>query len=50
MALHVDMSARKTAPFPPDVAERIRSVLQAHSAVPRPEGIGRRIAMPAPKA
>lgn len=50
MALHVDMNARKTAPFPPDVAARIRAVLQAHDAVPRPDGIGRRIAMPAPKA
>lgn len=49
MTLHVDMGSRKTAPFPPDVAEHIRAVLQAHGTVPRPEGTGRRIAMPAPK-
>ena len=49
MALHVDMGSRKTAPFPLDIAERIRAVLQAHSAVPRPDGTGRRIAMPVPK-
>ncbi len=49
MALHVDMTARKTAPFPPDVAARICALLQAHAAVPRPDGIGRRIAMPAPR-
>jgi acyl-CoA thioester hydrolase len=47
MTLHVDMGLRKTAPFPPDIAARIRAVHQAHSAVPRPEGIGRHIAMPA---
>jgi len=46
MTLHVDMNARKTAPFPPDIAARIREVVAAHSAVPRPDGIGRRIAMP----
>lgn len=47
ITLHVDMGIRKTAPFPPDIAARIRAVQQAHSAVPRPEGIGRRITMPA---
>lgn len=47
MTLHVDMSTRKTAPFPPDIAARIRSVIEAHSAVPRPDGLGRRVAMPA---
>ncbi|MGL5167895.1 MAG: thioesterase family protein [Afipia sp.] len=46
MTLHVDMNARKTAPFPPDIASRIREVVAAHGAVARPDGIGRRIAMP----
>jgi acyl-CoA thioester hydrolase len=46
ITLHVDMGIRKTAPFPPDIAARIRAVQQAHSTVPRPEGIGRRITMP----
>ncbi|MBI3699227.1 MAG: thioesterase family protein [Afipia sp.] len=50
MSLHVDMNTRKTAPFPPDIAARIYAVTQVHSAVPRPDGIGRRIAMPTPKA
>ncbi|WP_424627610.1 thioesterase family protein [Bradyrhizobium sp. SYSU BS000235] len=49
ITLHVDMNIRKTAPFPPDIAARIRAVQQAHGAVPRPEGIGRRITMPAKK-
>ena len=46
MTIHIDMTARKTAPFPPDIAARIETLAKAHSAVARPEGIGRRIAMP----
>ena len=44
--IHIDMSARKTAPFPSDIRARIEAVAKAHSAVARPEGIGRKIAMP----
>jgi acyl-CoA thioester hydrolase len=47
ITLHVDISARRTAPFPPDIRARIQAVADAHAAVPRPEGIGRSIAMPA---
>jgi acyl-CoA thioester hydrolase len=46
MTIHVDMSMRKTAPFPPDIKARIEAVAQAHAAVPRPEGIGRKVMMP----
>jgi acyl-CoA thioester hydrolase len=46
MTIHIDMAARKTAPFPPDIRARIEAVAKAHAAVPRPEGIGRKIAMP----
>ena len=46
MTLHVDMAAKKTAPFPPEVAERLASMKAAHAKLPRPEGVGRRIAMP----
>ena len=46
MTIHIDMAARKTAPFPPDIRARIEALAKAHSAIPRPEGIGRRIAMP----
>ena len=44
--IHIDMSARKTAPFPSDIRARIEAVAKAHSAVARPEGIGRKITMP----
>jgi len=46
MTIHIDMVARKTAPFPPDIKARIDAVAKAHSSVPRPKGIGRKIAMP----
>jgi acyl-CoA thioester hydrolase len=46
MSLHIDMRSRKVAAFPPDIRERIGAVVEAHSAVPRPEGIGRSVAMP----
>jgi acyl-CoA thioester hydrolase len=44
--LHVDILARKTAPFPPDIRSRIERVAEAHRSTARPEGIGRKIAMP----
>jgi len=46
MTVHIDMKARKTAPFPPDIRARIEAVLNTHAALPRPEGIGRNVAMP----
>src|ERR1700710_2974438 len=45
MTIHIDMNARKTAPFPPDIRARIEAVTTAHASVARPEGIGRKIAM-----
>jgi acyl-CoA thioester hydrolase len=49
MTVHIDMTARKTAPFPPDIRARISAIANAHSTVTRPEGIGRKIAMPSSK-
>ena len=46
MTLHMDMKARKVAPFPPDIRARIQAVVDSYAAVPRPEGIGRKVAMP----
>jgi acyl-CoA thioester hydrolase len=46
MALHVDMNAKKTAPFPADVTARLGRMKAAHAGLPVPEGAGRRIAMP----
>jgi acyl-CoA thioester hydrolase len=47
IALHVDTKARRTAPFPDDVLIRLAHMKAAHGALPLPEGVGRRIAMPA---
>jgi acyl-CoA thioester hydrolase len=46
MTVHIDMEKRKTAPFPPDIQARIAEVVAAHARVLRPEGIGRKVAMP----
>jgi acyl-CoA thioester hydrolase len=46
MALHVDLDAKKTAAFPPDVAACLAKMKTAHAMLPVPEAAGRRIAMP----
>jgi acyl-CoA thioester hydrolase len=46
MALHVDMAARKTVPFPQNIAARLAAMKAAHAALPVPDALGRRIAMP----
>jgi acyl-CoA thioester hydrolase len=46
MSLHVDMAAKRTAPFPEEVAARLARMKAAHQRLPRPDGAGRRIAMP----
>lgn len=49
MSLHMDMTARKVAAFPPDINANVRALAEAHSGLERPEGIGRKIAMPVKK-
>ncbi len=46
MALHVDMTAKKTAPFPDFIAARFARMQAAHAHLPVPDAAGRRIAMP----
>jgi acyl-CoA thioester hydrolase len=50
MSVHIDMTKRKVAPFPPDIAARIRAVADAHATLPRPDWLGRAISMPQGKA
>ncbi len=47
MSLHVDMTVRKAAPFPPEASRRLGAMKASHARLPRPEAAGRRIAMPA---
>lgn len=46
MSLHVDMTAKKTAPFPADLVKRLTQMKSAHAQLPVPEAAGRNIAMP----
>ncbi len=46
MFLHVDLAARRVSPFPPDLRQRVAAAASAHAALPRPDWVGRRIAMP----
>lgn len=46
MHLHVDMGAKKSSPFPPDVLARIEAMHAAHCALPRPPRLGHVIAIP----
>ncbi|HEX3864091.1 MAG TPA: thioesterase family protein [Stellaceae bacterium] len=46
MFLHVDLVARRVMPFPEDLRRRIAAEAAAHIVLPRPDWVGRRIAMP----
>jgi acyl-CoA thioester hydrolase len=46
MTLHVDMAAKKVAPFPEKVIKNLAAMKEAHARLPLPDGIGRKIAMP----
>lgn len=39
--MHIDMTSRRSAPFPPHIRERVDRTLVAHRAFPRPDGLGR---------
>lgn len=43
LALHIDMSGPKVAPFPEDVAANVKAMAGQHTALPRPERAGRSI-------
>jgi len=46
MTLHVDMAAKKVAPWPADIMQAFARVKAAHDTLPAPAGVGRRIGMP----
>ena len=45
MYLHVDLSQRRVVPWPDWLYARIAEAADAHATLPRPEWVGRRIAM-----
>ena len=46
ITLHVDMTAKKVAPLPQAIMDRLERMKAAHGKLARPDGVGRRIAMP----
>ncbi len=46
IVMHIDMNLRKSAPFPPDVFEKIEAMRAAHSKLPVPPQVGHRIGIP----
>jgi acyl-CoA thioester hydrolase len=46
MFLHVSLVERRVVPMPPDLKERVDAVFATHAKLPRPDWIGRRVAMP----
>jgi len=46
MFMHVDMVAKKSAPFPDDVLEKLKTMHEAHSKLPVPPQVGHVIAIP----
>ncbi len=47
MLLHVSLMTRRVVPFLPEVRETIAAAAHAHAELPRPDWVGRRLAMPA---
>ncbi|HZL41602.1 MAG TPA: thioesterase family protein [Pseudolabrys sp.] len=45
MTLHVDMAAKKVAPFPNNVMRALERMKKAHAVLPRPESAGRSVGM-----
>ena len=43
ITLHIDLSARKVAPFPPEVKVRLQSVYKKHKNLRLPKNLGRQI-------
>jgi acyl-CoA thioester hydrolase len=46
MVIHVDLAAKRSSPFPPDILEKIAAMCAAHKSVPIPPQVGHRIGIP----
>jgi acyl-CoA thioester hydrolase len=46
MIIHVDMSSKRTSPFPPDVLAKIAAMCASHKELPVPPQVGHRIGIP----
>ena len=43
ITIHIDFGARRSAPFAPEMLERLEVLMQQHKHIPRPDKIGRTI-------
>lgn len=43
IVMHVDIAAKKSSPFPPEVLERIAAMYDAHKSLPVPPQVGHKI-------
>jgi acyl-CoA thioester hydrolase len=46
IVMHVDMAAKKSAPFPKDVLDKIEGMCAAHAKLPVPPQVGHKIGIP----
>jgi acyl-CoA thioester hydrolase len=46
LALHIDLSVRRVAPFPADLHARLQAAVREREGLPLPKGVGRRINLP----
>jgi acyl-CoA thioester hydrolase len=46
LCLHIDMAARRAAPWPPDLRAALEAAVAADSALPPVRGVGRRVGQP----
>ncbi|MEX5284026.1 MAG: thioesterase family protein [Nitrospiraceae bacterium] len=46
IVIHVDLAAKRSAPFPPDILAHIEAMHAAHKVLPVPPQVGHRIAIP----
>ena len=46
IVMHVDMTTKKSAPFPPDILEKIKAMHHTHKSLPVPPQVGHRIGIP----
>ena len=47
LSLHVDLTARKTAPFPLEITHALGRMRASHEHLPSPDAVGRCVTMPA---
>lgn len=43
ITMHIDMETRRSAPFPDDIMTILNRIKEAHSGLPIPSGVGRKI-------